>query len=567
MIKQHRLPPSLHLLALAAAALACGSVGPATSKPPDSANTITATPGPGELFFSPGGTATASATRTPGASATLKSELFFGGYGGGGSTICDNAWPDLGAHLPAVGGLFYFSTDDLSALRIGSLCLYGFPFDDEITITLSMPTGEVVSSGKFMVEKISNYGGSGYDEYNLAQTWPPDAPGSSGFVSPTLLDGTPVSIIEVGVVWPANFPNAGVVVAESASAQAAAEISVGTPRLTTLVPGAAGGINVFDLSSPCYSDSGAVDLYGTGFDHDSDVPFGFYFSEEDADVFALVRSITVAADADGNFHTSLSWPLDPSDPAGQYSVIAVVNAETDNGYAAGPRLCFRIPSPAGDQPTRLNGPTIHADRLPAPPAIDGRADDWNDLPYAISDAVYKPDNVSGPGDNSANFAVGWDADFLYTVAFVTDEALVQTQHGALIFKGDSLELMLDGDLAGDFDDAHLSADDFQLGLSPGNLTTGNPPAQSYQWYPADRAGAPPGVAVAAAPLDSGYVVEAAIPWSVFNRSPTAGDHFGFALSVSDNDTPGTAEQQSLISIVGTRKLTDPTTWGTLILDD
>jgi hypothetical protein len=65
---------------------------------------------------------------------------------------------------------------------------------------------------------------------------------------------------------------------------------------------------------------------------------------------------------------------------------------------------------------------------------------------------------------------------------------------------------------------------------------------------------------------NGFYLEASIPWSTFGVTPNAGSTFGFTLSVSDNDTPGTTEQQSMISSVDTRRLTNPTTWGTLILD-
>ncbi len=58
----------------------------------------------------------------------------------------------------------------------------------------------------------------------------------------------------------------------------------------------------------------------------------------------------------------------------------------------------------------------------------------------------------------------------------------------------------------------------------------------------------------------------AIPWSVFGLSPVANNRFGLVISSSDNDTPGAAEQQTLISTDSARKLTDPTTWGTLVLD-
>jgi hypothetical protein len=144
---------------------------------------------------------------------------------------------------------------------------------------------------------------------------------------------------------------------------------------------------------------------------------------------------------------------------------------------------------------------------------------------------------------------------------------VQTQTGEAIFKGDSLEILLDADLGGDYSSQRLSADDFQLGLTPGEQKIGGPDA--YLWFPSSQAGRPAGVAVAAHQDETGngYYLEAAIPWSVFGLAPAAGNRFGFTLSSSDDDTPDSAEQQSMISTSPVRALANPTTWGTLVLDN
>jgi hypothetical protein len=61
------------------------------------------------------------------------------------------------------------------------------------------------------------------------------------------------------------------------------------------------------------------------------------------------------------------------------------------------------------------------------------------------------------------------------------------------------------------------------------------------------------------------VVETAIPWSIFSVSPSHGQHFGFVLSISDNDNKNQNFQQSMVSYVPIRILDDPTTWGDLTL--
>jgi hypothetical protein len=66
-------------------------------------------------------------------------------------------------------------------------------------------------------------------------------------------------------------------------------------------------------------------------------------------------------------------------------------------------------------------------------------------------------------------------------------------------------------------------------------------------------------------MTDGYRIEFAIPWSVFGISPVKGQLLGFAVSVSDNDNKTQDLQQTMISSAPHRVLTDPTTWGLLIL--
>jgi hypothetical protein len=233
------------------------------------------------------------------------------------------------------------------------------------------------------------------------------------------------------------------------------------------------------------------------------------------------------------------------------------------------------PSDSGPEPThppatalpgqgRPNGLPYHAGYAGTAPTIDGQLTDWSTLPGLLVLATYKPDNWKGLNDCSVAFGIQWDTTYLYLAAKVTDDVHVQTQHKEYIYKGDSLEILLDTDLKGDFSITTLSPDDFQLGLSPGALSGDTP--EAYLWFPTEYTRALTEVKVAAQPDGSGYRLEAAIPWSVLKVTPAAGTAYGFVLSASDNDTPGTAAQETLITTTAARKLTNPTTWGTLILD-
>ena len=147
---------------------------------------------------------------------------------------------------------------------------------------------------------------------------------------------------------------------------------------------------------------------------------------------------------------------------------------------------------------------------------------------------------------------------------VLDDTYVQNAHGAQLYKGDSVDILLDTNVASDYYLQALSGDDFQLGISPGSPQPGNK-MEAYLWYPKNRAGSLPDVKIEAFLLDDGYRLEAAIPWSTFGIIPFAGQHFGFAFSLSDDDDPGTTIQQSMVSNIQNRQLTNPTTWGDLTL--
>jgi hypothetical protein len=49
-------------------------------------------------------------------------------------------------------------------------------------------------------------------------------------------------------------------------------------------------------------------------------------------------------------------------------------------------------------------------------------------------------------------------------------------------------------------------------------------------------------------------------------TPRAGNTYGFALALNDDDTPGSAEQQTQVTSRDEQELADPTTWGVLVLD-
>jgi hypothetical protein len=231
-----------------------------------------------------------------------------------------------------------------------------------------------------------------------------------------------------------------------------------------------------------------------------------------------------------------------------------------------------VPPTVGPQPTatipdmRPRGGIV-AKFMSTPPTIDGDWSEWKDnhTEYPATNIVFGRENWTGPDDLSASFYVGWDDNNLYIAVKVRDDQYVQNMTGENIFLGDSIEILLDTKLTDDYYYTQLSADDFQLGLSPGR-GVGAPDTdtkEAYLWFPSNIAGKQPGFPMASIQQQGVWRFEAAIPWSIFETKPTAGTSMGFVLSVSDNDDTTRNVQQTMTSNVPGRRLTDPTTWGNI----
>ncbi len=209
---------------------------------------------------------------------------------------------------------------------------------------------------------------------------------------------------------------------------------------------------------------------------------------------------------------------------------------------------------------------VVANYLNTPPTIDGDWSEWKNITieYPANLLVWGKDNWANEDDLAGSFHIGWDDNNLYIAVKVRDDVYVQNATDADIYKGDSIELLLDTNIRDDYYYAELSPDDFQLGISPGNPKPDGT-RSAYLWYPRAVAGARNNIKIGARLEGTIYRVEAAIPWSVFETTPASGKHYGFALSVNDNDDGNSNVQQSMVSNVSIRKLSDPTTWGDLHL--
>jgi hypothetical protein len=212
---------------------------------------------------------------------------------------------------------------------------------------------------------------------------------------------------------------------------------------------------------------------------------------------------------------------------------------------------------------RMNG-TVKAYYTSVAPAIDGDWTDWSAPEMPARFVVVGAQHRSGIQDLDASFKLAWDENYLYVAVKMRDDKYVQNARIDQMYKGDSIEVLFDSDFYGDFDNATLNNDDYQLGINPGH---GSPsgPKEAYMWYPANQVGPRDTIDIATKRSKGITRIEVGIPWSTFNVTPETGMHCGFAIGISDNDDPTRDLQQTFLSNIRKRSLANPTTWGDLTL--
>lgn len=250
----------------------------------------------------------------------------------------------------------------------------------------------------------------------------------------------------------------------------------------------------------------------------------------------------------------------------QHAIATATNAPPTAAFTAAPTNTSRPLTTSTLAPTSNPRPAgkVNATYLATAPSLDGIWDEWNTTAYPAKFVVFGKSNWTGKDDLEASYRIGWDNTYLYLAVKVIDDKYVQNATGVDIYKGDSVELLLDTDFLGDLNSTSLSSDDYQLVVSPGKPDTKGS-REAYLYFPNNVAGSRPQVKIGSVGGDGLYRIEFAVPWSMFGVTPSNGMQFGFAVSVNDNDNTSANEQQTMVSSVADRTLTDPTTWALLNL--
>jgi hypothetical protein len=223
------------------------------------------------------------------------------------------------------------------------------------------------------------------------------------------------------------------------------------------------------------------------------------------------------------------------------------------------------PGPYSGPYRQGNGSDLHARAVSLAPQIDGDLREWGspigqDFSYILAGA----EQYGGMADIAGVLYAAWDPTYLYLAARVVDDIIVQTQRDDRIDQGDAIILWLDMNLAEDFDDPVADDDDFQIGLSPGDFAI--LPPQAFLWRPPALRERTPTILIAARRTADGYTLETAIPWTTLNRQPAVTHAYGFSAQLIDNDQPGAALQDSVLTANPNLRPGVPTTLGNLVLE-
>lgn len=183
-------------------------------------------------------------------------------------------------------------------------------------------------------------------------------------------------------------------------------------------------------------------------------------------------------------------------------------------------------------------PAMTITRRSQKPEIDGRLDDWRgtDSIKIPATNIWSGTVSGGDSDCSGVMQAAYDEAYLYVAVAVTDDAAVTNIAPDDIkghWRSDAVEICIDP--SGRSDNT-LTV--FKAGIFPG--TTEDRRARAARDADADQGvieKTAPGMQVASAFTDSGYIIEAAIAWADMpgGKPPTAGQTIGFNVILYDGD--------------------------------
>ena len=325
----------------------------------------------GQVVRSATPTRTVPVTPTP-ASLTqvLQRQLVFGGLGGGMSDpgvmrvyqFCQEE-PLSGTILPAIIPL------NRSDSEFGGLCLYGFPQNENLTLTFTSPDRRSDVSGVFRKGDFD----STNEIYILEQVKPAIGSRAGGVMGATNR-GTPYTGV---VLWAPEGLSEGGWEVEARTSRLTAKTkfqvkwSDKDPQLHIVQPQAGilsrpADYELFSsMNCNMFTANDRFKIVGANFPANTTIPVGVYRKDERFTA-TLVNQTAIQTDRSGNYRAD--WSISPKLPAGHYFLVGVLDAQT-NDLSSNPAACVMVSSwqaCPNTLPSRL-GPGMTGKVLEDPP--------------------------------------------------------------------------------------------------------------------------------------------------------------------------------------------------------
>jgi len=200
---------------------------------------------------------------------------------------------------------------------------------------------------------------------------------------------------------------------------------------------------------------------------------------------------------------------------------------------------------------------LYAPRLSSTVTLDGDFAKWRSSSLYVLDQraqIFAGAKLwRGPDQFSARFALGWDDNYLYVGANVTDPNLYQPYTGRDIGKGDVVDLILETAFRKHFDAVEATGDEYHLLFSAGDYAEVKPSVYSEEDYLAhhkvtrdyERE-----IKTAWKKTPNGFSGDIAIPMSWFDGGPfRAGYEIGVTLGAQKAFPAASAEGEEVPHIL------------------